>query len=88
MYYKLTFKISTMFDKDRLLIAHSYPYTLERLNKYLNDKTLKFKELVTRINVGRTHSKRIIEGLIICQPINKKRDTRKAIIIMARQHPG
>ncbi len=28
MYYKLTFKISTIFEKDKLLIAHSYPYTL------------------------------------------------------------
>jgi hypothetical protein len=25
---------------------------------------------------------------MICQNINKKRDSRKAIIIMARQHPG
>lgn len=25
---------------------------------------------------------------MICHPLNKKRDNRKAIIIMARQHPG
>jgi hypothetical protein len=25
---------------------------------------------------------------MIAHPINKKRDNRKAIIIMARQHPG
>lgn len=28
MYYKLSFKISTIFEEDRLLIAHSYPYTI------------------------------------------------------------
>lgn len=43
---------------------------------------------MTRITIGKTLSKRLIEGLVICQPINKKRDNRKAVIIMARQHPG
>lgn len=33
-------------------------------------------------------SKRVIEALVIGMSINKKRDNRKAIIIMARQHPG
>jgi hypothetical protein len=27
MYYKLSFKLSTSFEKDKLYIAHSYPYT-------------------------------------------------------------
>ena len=43
---------------------------------------------MTRITIGKTLSKRLIEGLVICQPINKKRDNRKVVIIMARQHPG
>jgi len=54
----------------------------------LSDKTNKFKDLVTRVTVGKTLGKRLIEALVISQPINKKRDTRKAIVIMARQHPG
>jgi hypothetical protein len=33
-------------------------------------------------------SKRNIEGLKISLQANKKKDTRKAIIVMARQHPG
>lgn len=43
MYYKLAFKLSAVFEKDRLYVAHSYPYTLEKLGKYINDKTSKFK---------------------------------------------
>lgn len=88
MYSKLSFKISTSFEKDKLYIAHSYPYSFEKLNKFMNDKVTKFKELVTKVTVGKTISKRLIEALIICHPINKKRDSRKAIIFMARQHPG
>jgi cytosolic carboxypeptidase protein 2/3 len=48
----------------------------------------RYDELVTRLNIGKTVSKRCIEALMICHPINKKRDNRKAVIIMARQHPG
>jgi murein tripeptide amidase MpaA len=48
----------------------------------------KYNHLVTRFSIGKTVSKRQIEVLMICLPINKKRDNRKAIIIMARQHPG
>jgi hypothetical protein len=88
MYYKLTFKLNTLFDKDKLFIAHSYPYSFEKLNKYINDKIAKHKEIVTKITAGKALSKRSIEGLTICQPLNKKRDSRKAIIVMARQHPG
>lgn len=43
---------------------------------------------MTKITVGKTLSKRIIEGLVIGQQLNKKRDNRKAIIVLARQHPG
>lgn len=88
MYYKLTFKLTTLFEKDKLYIAHSYPYSFEKLNKYLNDRVIKNKEIVTRVVVGKTLSKRNIDGLMICQALNKKRDNRKAIIVMARQHPG
>ena len=38
--------------------------------------------------MGKSLSKKPIEGLMITQKINKKRDNRKAIIVMARQHPG
>jgi hypothetical protein len=57
------------------------------LDKYIVDKSNRYKELVSRVTVGKTHSKRVIEALIISQPL-KKKDTRKAIFFMARQHPG
>lgn len=60
MYYKLSFKIQTKFEKDKLFIAHSYPYTTEKLAKYISDKTSKFKDLVTKITIGKTLGKRII----------------------------
>ena len=88
MYYKLSFKLSTMFEKDKLYIAHSYPYSFEKLNKYISDRLAKNKEIVTKVTAGKTLSKRSIDALMICQPLNKKRDNRKAIIVMARQHPG
>jgi hypothetical protein len=56
--------------------------------KFIVDRTSRFKDVVTRVVAGKTLSKRPIEGLVITQNINKKRDNRKAIIVMARQHPG
>lgn len=88
MYYKLSFKIRTLYDKDKIYIAHSYPYTNDKLNRYLDDKIAKNKENVTKVTIGKTLSKRNIEGLKISLPLGKKKDTRKAIIVMARQHPG
>lgn len=46
------------------------------------------KDYVTVLDVGRTLSKRLIQALAITYPLNKKRDNRKAVVIMARQHPG
>jgi hypothetical protein len=43
---------------------------------------------VEKITIGKTISKRPIECLKITHNLIKKKDTRKAIIIMARQHPG
>jgi len=60
MYYKLSFKISTSLEKDKLFIAHSYPYTTEKLTKYLFEKISKFKDLVTKIAIGKSLGKRII----------------------------
>lgn len=88
MYYKLTFKLSTLFENDKMYIAHSFPYTTDKLYKFLDEKSSRNKDIVSRITVGKTLSKRPIEGLIIGQNINKKRDNRKAIFFMARQHPG
>ena len=58
------------------------------MDKYILEKSTKNKDLVTRVTVGKTLSKRVIEALIISQSFNKKKDTRKAIFVMARQHPG
>ena len=38
MYYRLTFKITTPNEKDKLFIAHSYPYTVEKLEKFMLEK--------------------------------------------------
>jgi len=56
MYYKLTFKISTSYEKDKLLIAHSYPYTFEKLNKFISDRVCKHKDLLTKLSIGKTNS--------------------------------
>lgn len=77
-----------MHEKDKLLVAHSYPYSYARLQKYLTDRTTKFKDLVTRVTIGKTIANRPMEVLVITQQINKKRDNRKAVIFMGRQHPG
>jgi hypothetical protein len=69
-------------------VAHSFPYTVEKLNKFILDRSTRFKDFVTSVVAGKALSKRPIEGLMITQNMNKKRDNRKAIIIMARQHPG
>jgi hypothetical protein len=60
MYYKLTFQLTTIFEKDKLFIAHSYPYSNQKLAKYLTDKSIKFKDLVTKVTVGKSLSKRLI----------------------------
>ncbi len=43
---------------------------------------------MTKIHIGKTLGRNNLEALQITTPNNKKKDTRKAIIIMARQHPG
>lgn len=88
MYYRLSFKIATKYEKDKLFIAMTYPYSHLKLQRYLAEKKNKFKDVVTKIEVGKTLGRRSIEALVISYPINKKRDNRKAVIIMARQHPG
>ena len=60
MYYKLTFKLAATFEKDKIFIAHSYPYELEKLNNFMNEKVTKQKDVVTKVAVGKTISKRII----------------------------
>lgn len=54
----------------------------------IHEKRSKCREYVESMEIGKTLSKRPIEALVIAYPINKKRDNRKAVIIMARQHPG
>lgn len=87
-YYKLSFKLTSRFNNDKIYFAHSYPYTYERLCNRMDDILARYGDSVTKVQVGKTISKKKIEALVITQRINKKKDTRKAIIIMARQHPG
>lgn len=76
------------YSGDKLYIAHSYPYSFSKLNDYLDSKSLLHKDILERFTIGKTLSKRPIECLKITNKVLKKKDTRKAIIIMARQHPG
>ena len=69
-------------------MAHSYPYTYSNLQRFLSSKITKNKDVVTKVHIGKTLARNNIEGLQITIPMNKKRDSRKAIIVMARQHPG
>lgn len=55
----------------------------------MEDRVSKNKENATRIVIGKSLSKRNIECLKMTYPCpNKKKDIRKAIIVLARQHPG
>ena len=71
-----------------MFVAYTYPYTFSKLQKFIADKLVKHKDIVSKITIGKTLSKRNIEAIVIGQNINKKRDNRKAVIIMGRQHPG
>lgn len=48
-YYKLSFTLSTKFQKDKLYIAHSYPYTFSKLNDFINHTVSCNKDLVTKV---------------------------------------
>ena len=87
-YYKLTFKITNKYHNDTIYLAHSFPYTYQKLCNKLNNIVLKNTEIATKIVIGKTISKKNIESLVIGTKLGKKKDTRKAIIVMARQHPG
>ena len=87
-YYKLTFKITNKYHNDTIFLAHSYPYTYQKLCNKINNLVLKNAEIVSKIIIGKTISKKNIEALVIAAKSGKKKDTRKAIIVMARQHPG
>ena len=66
-YYTLSFTISTPNDKDVLLLAHSYPYTLTDLNLYL-DSLIKIKykkELIERETLATTVGKNKVEVITI-----------------------
>ena len=87
-YYRLSFKLTGKYLGDSLSIAHSYPYTFSTLKSFMADRVGRNKQIVSKIHIGKTIAKNSIEALQITIPINRKRDNRKAIIIMARQHPG
>lgn len=87
-YYKLSFKLNWKYANDKVYIAHSYPYTYSMLLDKLTSLTANNRTTTTRITIGKTIAKKNIEALVITQKSTKKKDTRKAIIVMARQHPG
>jgi hypothetical protein len=43
LYYRLTFKLSTPYDRDKLWVAHSYPYTYQKLAKMIHEKVGRHK---------------------------------------------
>lgn len=73
---------------DRLYFAYTYPYTYTKICSKIESIVVKNADIVSKITIGKTLSKKSIEGLVITQKIKTKKDSRKAIIIMARQHPG
>ena len=53
------------------------------------DKVLeKNKDICWKVCFGQTFSKKNMESLMISHQGSRKKDQRKAIIIMSRQHPG
>lgn len=59
-YYQLSFKINWKYNNDKLYIAHSYPYPYAKLNAYLESVLNKNKEIVAKITIGKTLSKKPI----------------------------
>lgn len=58
------------------------------MNNLLTESINANKDYVTKFSIGNTVSGKQIPCLQIGPSIHKKKDSRKAIIIMARQHPG
>ena len=87
-YYELSFKINWKHNNDKIFIAHSYPYTFTKLNKFMENVLMKNKEIVWKMCIGQTFATKNLEVLVISYQSSKKKDQRKAIVIMSRQHPG
>jgi murein tripeptide amidase MpaA len=76
---------------DTLHVAHCYPYTTAKLRDYLSNlvkNTPKKGISVVRSVIGKSVGNNPIELLTITEPIDRKQDNRKIIVVMARQHPG
>lgn len=73
---------------DKVYLAYTFPYTYTKICKKIEHILSQNQDIVSKINIGKTLAKKNIEALIITQKLKVKKDTRKAIIIMARQHPG
>lgn len=84
----MSFKVNWRLANDKLYLAYTFPYTYSKICHKIDAIVAKNADIVSRSTIGKTLSKKNIEALTITQKLKTKKDSRKAIIIMARQHPG
>jgi len=88
-YYSLSFTYDFK-SEDRVYFAHSYPYTHTRLNELLlgiSSNPIKAKACRREI-IGKSLMNLNVECLTLSEERPLVQDNRKAIVLMARQHPG
>lgn len=84
-YKTLTFEYDFTVENDTVQFAHAMPYTVDDLNQML--ETVKTNPKVSVHTVGSTYMGQSMPMIKISSE-QKGGVQRKAIIIMARQHPG
>ena len=83
-YYSLSFEHTFLTDNDDTYFAHCFPYTYSDLQLRLKD--IEKNPKVSIRNIGQTCLKNNIPIVEFCQ--EESHSIKKAIIILARQHPG
>ena len=91
-YFTLTFSITAEHDRDKIYLAHCYPYTFTDLSKYLDSLTYDTKKInrIRRKPLCQTSSGNTCEVLTITTFNNKSENSkhRKGVVLFARVHPG
>ncbi|KAL4469431.1 hypothetical protein ABPG74_004684 [Tetrahymena malaccensis] len=89
-YYTLSFTYTFQYNEDVVYFAYSYPYTYSDLNNYLKkiEEDPKKSQFIHRKIGCKTLAKNNMDVITITSSCNIKRDKRKLVYFMARQHPG